>query len=166
MIHDSNMSKVEDPKQEFYTEEVGRLVANLFKDTPDLQVQAEQINRILKEFMGDKNSRLLKNAPNQASQLLMREVIGGYVKESLPIPVLIVASACKLPLHGHSVDNSEVLFIRMLMDMQARVKSIYQPGFKLIIRLEDLTLALNLLIFLPIRKRTSENFKIFWRSWE
>ena len=75
--------------------------------------------------------------PTEESTKAMLRTIHGYIEEDMPIPILIAAAACKLPLSGHSVDVAEVIFIKMLIDLQIQVQTYYPIGLSIRIRLED-----------------------------
>lgn len=96
--------------------EVCDLVMNLFhgEDSSANTDVPAVCERVLKEFTGDKSTRLLNHGqgPSTASRDMMKDVITDYVTHNLPIPTLIVASACKLPLHGHIADLAEIFFIK------------------------------------------------------
>lgn len=156
-------SRVEDDAQskDQISDKLDELLARLVTDTSEAQIADVQVERLLLDFMGDKNSRLSKRGPKEGSRDLMREVIRGYVSANSPIPVLIVASACKLPLHGHGADIAEVLFVRMLIDLQIKMKSIFAPGVKFIVRFEDLTLMVLFPELTDLQKKTQEYIEAF-----
>jgi len=137
------------------------LITGIFNEDVEEKVRQGLIDRILCEFIGDKSIRLLSRGPNDGSRAMMRSVINDCVKSQATIPVLIPASACKLPLHGQKADIAEVLFIRMLRELQYRICSIYPPGFKFIIRLEDLTLMTLFPESRDIHDNTQEYIKTF-----
>jgi hypothetical protein len=74
--------------------------------------------------------------PEPESIVHVRSIIGAYVKENRPIPVLMPWGSIKGKF-GERLDIAEISAINQLTSLIKRVKIMYPPGLQIVIRVED-----------------------------
>lgn len=94
------------------------------------------MERVVEEFVGTKNTRLGPR-PNLESLVLIRNVVRRCIAAERSIPVLIASAAVKVPVGNSRIDLAELSALRMLADLQDRVRRHYAPGLLIRLRLED-----------------------------
>ena len=76
------------------------------------------------------------SAPNIESLFVMRSAIRYCVENNLPIRILCPWGS-KKPLNCKSLDVAEVMGLKALACLQARVQKVYEPGIIVNLRIED-----------------------------
>ncbi len=95
------------------------------------------VTAVTEEMIGSRQVRLA-GRPTPESEVAMRDVVRNCIKQSHPIPVLVV-SGPKKSVVGESVDIAELSALKTLACLNKRVKTHYPPGITVRIRLEDST---------------------------
>lgn len=119
-----------------YTKSIEHFIAHEFPQLSSGKTE-NVMESIMTEFLGTKQVRIGPR-PKPESEVLMRTVVRNAVDAGQPIPILMASAAVKVPI-GESMDVAELSALRMLANLQERVKRHYAPGTNMVIRMEDLT---------------------------
>jgi hypothetical protein len=117
-----------------------------------------KVELIVQMLIGDKEELISGNRPNQKTKALINDIVVRYMRDSLPIPILIAISPSKLESTWHPLCLGEIEFIRILKACQERVKIVYSPGIDFCLRIEDAT---GMICF----KGDNEDKKILFESY-
>jgi hypothetical protein len=100
-------------------------------------VQEMLVECVTNAIIGPKTVWLLDKMVSPTVKTTITAMVDKYIKESRPIPLLIAISPCKLPVNKLQLDYSEELFVSTLKSIQQRVQQFYQPGVRIVVRVED-----------------------------
>jgi hypothetical protein len=112
----------------------------LLNQRAEASVQKVLLDALTAAVIGPKNVWLLDKEYSKEVQTCIASIIRSYTQLGKPIPILIAISPCKLPVNKMPLDQSEILFVNTLKDLQHRVQSLYKPGIHVNLRVEDATL--------------------------
>lgn len=123
-------------EQDMYSRLIEQMMGREFPQLASGHVE-DTMSSVVSEFISTKQYRLGPR-PIPESEVMIRDVVRGYVADNSPIPVLIPFASLKVPF-GEAADVAELSALRMLACLQHRVTPHYGRGLQFIIRLEDLT---------------------------
>src|SRR5258706_484891 len=75
-------------------------------------------------------------SPNPESLVAIRKVLASAIEGGVPVPMLVPWGS-KKPFNSASIDIAELGALKMLMQLQDRVKPFHTPGIQINLRLED-----------------------------
>jgi len=118
----------------------GRMIeASLVGELPGFtSTRVESVlEAVTSQLLGTRQLRL-GPLPTPEALVLIRGRIRESISRNHPIPIL-VPSGPKKPVPGQSIDIAELAAIKVLVELDRRVKQHFSPGLVIVIRLEDLT---------------------------
>lgn len=92
------------------------------------------IDLLTEEFLGTKQNRYGPR-PSPESIVKIRDTLRHYVAEHRPIPIAVPWGSEKPD--GSSIDIAELMALRQLADLHARIQAHYVPGVQINVRIED-----------------------------
>lgn len=116
----------------------GMFAMSLLKEWPAVTAAPDDgalVDQIMGALIATNRVRLV--SPDESNIAAMKAVIDLVTEANEPIPILMPWGS-KKPDNG-TIDVAEVGALKTLIALQERVKRFYDPGIKLIIRVEDLS---------------------------